>query len=447
MADAYIEIEQSPKLQGTVSVAGAKNAVLVTMASLILTTGKSLLTNVPLSADVMHMIALLEELGAVVVFDTIHHQLTVDTTSINKWRVSSAIMKKMRASILVMGPLLARFGRADIAAPGGCVIGLRPINYHLQNFIKMGVEIHQDVDFLKAQVHDLRSGTIVLEYPSVGATENIMMAAVLTRGVTRIINAAVEPEVFDLIAVLQKMGAQIEVLAPATIEIRGVEMLHAVTHAVIADRLEAGSLLLAAAVTGGEIYIPDVQVRTLDVFLLKLEEMGHQIIIGNDGKGITLKATTRPRAVSFKTGPFPGFPTDLQAPMMLAQCLAEGTSIIEETVFENRFLQVRELEKMGALIKVEYNKATITGVEELFGTSVIASDIRGSCALVLAGLVAHGTTIMTGLHHWQRGYDALDQKLALLGARIHIKPIHKDIAFINASYTQTGLPDGEQINS
>lgn len=443
MIDAsYLEIERSLDLKGSVPLVGAKNAVLVTMASLVLTNGKSVLTNVPVSADVIHMISLLEQLGAQVSFDKVTHTLEVDTTTINKWCVNPSIMKKMRASILVMGPLLARFGRADIAAPGGCSIGSRPIDYHLKNFKKMGVIIEQEHDFLKAHAQELKATNIVLEYPSVGATENIMMAATLARGVTRIINAALEPEVLDLIVVLQKMGALIQVVAPATIIIEGVQSLGAVNHAVIPDRLEAGALLLAAAVTGGQIYVPDIRACDMDVFLLKLEEMGHTITVGQDGRGVQLKATHTPKAVSFKTGPFPGFPTDLQAPMMAAQCLAEGVSIIEETVFENRFLQVRELEKMGALIKVEHNKAIVSGVEELFGTHVIASDIRGSCALVLAGLVARGTTTMTGLQHWYRGYEALEEKLAYLGARITLKQaIKEDITVSGPASMQTQSSD------
>ncbi len=436
MDNAYFEVEQTLNLQGTTYLAGAKNAVLVIMASLILTNGKSILKNVPVSLDVIHMIELLEQLGAVIIFDKVNHELFVDTSSLCRWQVSAAVMKKTRASFLVMGPLLARFGRAHIAMPGGDLIGARPIDYHLKNFVKMGVSINQEASFLKAEIKSddlLQATTIVLEYPSVGATENCMMAATLARGKTRIINAALEPEVFDLIAVLQKMGAPITVLAPATIEIEGVEALMGVEHAIIPDRLEAGSLLLAAAVTGGNIFIPNINAGMLDVFLLKLEEMGHTIIVGNDGNGITLQATNKPQAVSFKTGPFPGFPTDLQAPMMLAQCIANGVSIIEETVFENRFLHVRELEKMGAIISVEHNKATIKGVETLFGASVIASDIRASCALVLAGLVARGTTSVSGLSHFYRGYDALDQKLIRLGASITVKKTGKmgDIAFVD----------------
>lgn len=412
-------IEQSRELHGEVQLAGAKNAVLVIMASLILTDGVSILTNVPFSDDVLHMLALLRDLGAKVSFLKNEKKLVIDTTTITKYCVRSEIMKKMRASILVMGPLLARFGRISLALPGGCVIGTRPINYHVKNFSKMGVKVDINGEYLSAHVDTtLLPSTLVLEYPSVGATENVMMAAVLTRGTTRIINASLEPEVLDLIQVLRKMGACINIEPPATLVIDGVESLHALEHEVIFDRLEAGSLLLAAAVTGGEINLPQAPGFAMDVFLMKLEEMGHQVTVGAHGVGVMLKATKMPRAVSFKTAPYPGFPTDLQAPMMLAQCLAEGTSIIEETVFENRLLHVRELQKMGAQIKVEYNKATITGVDELYGASVIATDIRAACALVLAGLVARGTTIMSGIHHLSRGYESLPDKLSLLGAHI-----------------------------
>lgn len=421
MKNMYLQVEQSLKLSGQASPVGAKNAVLVIMASLVLTHGKSRLTNVPASADVLHMIKLLKQLGAHVSFVPEEHVLDVDTSRINKWRVSPEIMKKMRASILIMGPLLARFGRAEIALPGGCVLGARPIDYHLVNFAKMGVGITIQEDFLYAQVEELKAKKIVLAYPSVGATENILMAAALTPGKTKIVNAALEPEVLDLIAILQKMGANITILPPATIEIEGVKELKPVEHAIMPDRLETGALLLAAAITGGTIWVPEAPAASLDVFLLKLEEMGHTIEIGQNDVGIRLTATQSPKAVSFKTGPYPSFPTDLQAPMMALQCIAEGTSIIEETVFENRLLHVRELEKMGAQIKIEGNKATVIGVEELYGASVIATDIRASCALVLAGFVARGTTIMTGVQHWKRGYENLDKKLAALGAQIALK--------------------------
>jgi UDP-N-acetylglucosamine 1-carboxyvinyltransferase len=264
----------------------------------------------------------------------------------------------------------------------------------------------------------LQAQRIVLEYPSVGATENILMLATKTPGITKIINAALEPEVFDLIAVLKKMGAKIEIQAPATIVIEGVATLQPIEHEIMYDRLEAGSLLIAAAATKGEIYIPQLTVDHMDVFLYKLEEMGHSVVVDECGKGVHFKATENPRAVSFKTSPFPGFPTDLQAPMMALQTKSTGRSDIEETVFEKRFAHIAHLQKMGAMIETYYNKAMVTGVRLLQGAYVVASDIRAAMSLVVAGLMAEGTTIITGIHHWKRGYDNLEHKLAQLGAKI-----------------------------
>lgn len=418
MKNGYLKVEQSPALTGEVELVGAKNAVLVIIASLVLTTGKSILRNVPLSADVFETIELLRHLGAVIFFNTEKHELFVDTTSVHSWSVSSAFMQKTRASILIMGALLARFGKARVGFPGGDAIGKRPIDYHLKNFAKMGVVIHYEGDYLCADVEMLTAAKIVLEYPSVGATENIIMAATRAQGATKIINAACEPEVFDLIACLRKMGAIITVEAPATIIVEGVDVLNPIEHIIMFDRLEAGSLLIAAAATGGEINLPQASADLLDVFLLKLTEMGHTITVGPNGNGIYLKATQSPKTISFKTGPYPGFPTDLQPPMMALQCFAEGTSVIEETVYENRFHHAHELVKMGASIHIEHNKAIVTGVERLYGTDVVATDIRASTALVVAGLVAHGTTIVFGLSHWKRGYEALDKKLQHLGANV-----------------------------
>lgn len=432
MKHAYLQIDHADPLSGSASLFGAKNAVLVSMASLVLVHGVSVLRNVPDSADVRCMIGLLEQLGAQVDFCAQTKTLTVDATSLNSWRVSPEIMQRMRASVLVMGPLLARFGRADIALPGGCAIGARPIDYHLRAFMRMGVQVRQEDAFLQARADQLKPARITFEYPSVGATENVLLAAVAAPGVTRIINAALEPEVMDLITLLRAMGAQINILPPATIDVYGVQSFNPVDHTMMPDRLEAGALLLAAAITGGSVSIPQARAGDLDALLLKLDEMGHTISIGQYDCGVSLTATANPRAVSFKTGPFPGFPTDLQAPMMALQCIAQGESVVEETVYENRLLHVHELRKMGAQIKVEHNKAIIMGVDELYGTNVIATDIRASCALVLAGLAAQGTTIMTGIHHWRRGYDALDLKLMHLGAPItvhdnvhHVPLIHK----------------------
>ncbi len=420
-SDQVLVVEPSAGLHGRVELVGAKNAVLAIMASLILTEGCSVLTNVPNSHDVRQMISLLRDLGAHVVYDPLTHRLDVDTTFLCKYTVTPAIMKKMRASVLVMGPLLARFGKADIALPGGCLIGMRPIDIHLKNFERMGVTLSHEGEFLAAHVNTLKSERLVLDYPSVGATENLLMAAVKTPGITQLINAALEPEVMDLIAVLVAMGAHITIDAPATIKVEGVSELKPVAHAVMYDRLEAGSLLMAVAVAGGQIELPQARWDYMDVFLLKLEEMGHIIYRGPEGTGITLVATREPRAVSFTTAPYPGFPTDLQAPMMVAQCLARGQSVIHETVFENRFLHVRELQKMGAQITIKGDRAYVTGVEELYGAKVIATDIRASCALAVAGLKAKGQTVITGLQHWQRGYEALEQKLSQLGGMLRLQ--------------------------
>lgn len=424
MSNEYLIIKNSSKLNGTVSLSGAKNAVLAIMSSLILTEGKSTLNNIPNSHDVQQMILLLKELGTKVSFDITKKQLKIDTSSINNFQVNPKIMNKMRASILVMGPLLARFSKAKVARPGGCLIGTRPINFHLNGFKKMGAIFEENGTFLNAtllpQAQVKQEQRIAFECPSVGATENIMMLAVLKTGTTTIVNAALEPEVIDVITVLQKMGAKIEYGPGLTLKIVGVSKLHPINHSIIPDRLEAGSLILAAAITKGEIYLPDAQPSCMDVFLEKLKSMGHHI---DTSHGIKFKACTCPKSVSFKTGPYPSFPTDLQAPMMALQCLANGISEIEETIFENRLLHVQELKKMGAQIDVKNNKAIVHGIEELYGSEVIATDIRASCALALAGLAAQGQTKMTGLHHWKRGYDQLEKKLSTLGGKISFSPI------------------------
>lgn len=420
MQQDYILVKKSKALRGTALLSGAKNAVLPIMAALVLTSGKSRLTNVPCLTDVENMIILLEQLGATVSFDREKNILDVDTTHLNQWKVSHDLMRKMRASVLVLGPLLARFGQADIAMPGGCEIGKRPIDYHLKNFQKMGAVLSDTFDVLSLKAESLQSKKIILDYPSVGATENILMAAVLTQGVTEIVNAALEPEVLDLIAMLQRMGANIILNKHATITVEGVSSLQSVEYQVMFDRLEAGALLLATAITGGDIYLPEAQPEVMELVLMKLEEMGHSIIYPDAG-GIKLQAAQHPQAVSFKTGPYPGFPTDLQALMMVLQSTAQGHCEVTETVFENRFLHVPYLKKMGAEMEAFGQKATISGVEVLYGNEVVATDIRASCALVLAGLVAIGETKITGLHHWMRGYESLDAKLRQLGADIEIK--------------------------
>jgi UDP-N-acetylglucosamine 1-carboxyvinyltransferase len=439
MSNGYLRVEPSERLSGTIDLYGAKNAVLVSMASLLLTDGKSTLSNVPFSSDVYQMIKLLEDLGVKVLVDEEGKSLEVDTTGLANWHVTHEIMNKMRASILVMGPLLARFKKSRVALPGGCNIGARRIDMHLKGFRTMGVRIEEDGHFLRAEVvGDTKNHRIVLEYPSVGATENLMLYAALKDGLTTIVNASLEPEVLNLIEALKKMGATIWCDFPQTIHIEGASSLKPIHHAVVPDRLEAGILLFATALVGGEINITNANGHHLDIVLEKLREMGHFVEVGPQGRGVWLKSTPEPKAVDFKTGPYPSFPTDLQSPMMALQCLAQGTSVITETVFENRMMHVIELRKMGAQISVDGNIATVLGVDDLYGASVIASDIRASCALVIAGLAAVGTTVVSGLHHWMRAYDSLEKKLALLGASIaitedssddvtHLKPHSKKI--------------------
>lgn len=422
--EPFLIVQQSSGLSGQVSLAGAKNAVLVSLASLLLAEGISVLHNVPASQDVHTMLALLKHLGVQTHFDEVAKIVTVDTRGINRVDVCPDLVKQMRASVLVMGPLLARFGAADVAVPGGCSIGSRPIEYHLSLFAQMGVKIMHENEWVCARVSSvtgLQARRLVLEYPSVGATENILMAATVTPGITTIVNAALEPEVLDLVALLKKMGAHIAVVAPAMLVITGIAALHPVEHTVIVDRLEAGTLLCAVAATGGHLVLPDARAYDLDIFLEKLRAMGHSVTVGTDGVGVELIATANPRAVSFKTGPYPGFPTDLQAPFMVLQAVATGKSLIEETVFENRLMHVPALCAMGAAIVCERSdRARVTGGARLQGAAVAATDIRASAALVIAGLIANGETMISEVHHWLRGYDGLQKKLNQLGAHVQL---------------------------
>lgn len=418
MHKEYILVKKSAPLSGEVLVSGAKNSALPILASLVLTSGISVLKNVPHLTDIESMVNLLEQLGAKVNADYASGILIVDTTTVNNWQVSESIMKKTRASIVILGPLMARFKCADLAFPGGDAIGARPIDYHLKNFKKMGACITQTSGLISLKAEKLLAQRFVLDYPSVGATQNILMAAVLVSGVSYIVNAAIEPEVMDLINILKKMGAKISLEYPASIKIIGVEKLKTVEYEVMPDRLEAGALLIAAAITGGDISLPNACAQDMELFLMKLEEMGHEIAVGQQS-GIRLKASKNPQAVSFKTAPYPGIPTDLQPLMMITQAVAQGRSEAIETVFENRFLHVPYLQLMGARMEILGNhKAVVHGVEKMQGTVVIATDIRASCALVLAGLVANGETQVFGVSHWWRGYESLDEKLRSLGAEI-----------------------------
>ena len=353
MSNEYLEIIASGPLKGRVSLFGAKNAALAIMAATILTDGVSILRNVPCSTDVYCMIQLLKDLGAYVVFDIQNRIVTIDTRMLNKYRVPPALMGKMRASMVVAGPLLARFGKAEVAVPGGCLIGTRPINFHLKAFEKMGVVFKAEEPFLYGSVSTKtvvsNEHHIVFEYPSVGATENILMLATSFCGTTTITNASLEPEVIDLITALQKMGAPISYGIGSTVYVQGGRSLLPIDYTIIPDRLEAGTIMLAASILGGEVTITNARASDMELFLSKLREMGHGIKVGEGG--ITIAAISAPRSVDVKTYPHPGFPTDLQAPMITAQALANGVSVIEETVFENRMMHVKELQKMGIQAK------------------------------------------------------------------------------------------------
>ncbi|MBI2345134.1 UDP-N-acetylglucosamine 1-carboxyvinyltransferase [Candidatus Dependentiae bacterium] len=419
MSTGYIIVQQSGPLEGSVNISGAKNAVLVIMASLILTRGRSILRNVPAIADVYEMIEILKSLGAKIQFDSQSNVVEVDTTQLNPGILNQDAVKKFRASLLIFGPLLTQFKDVKVAMPGGDAIGVRPLDYHIKNFKKLGADVWQDENFLYGKAYNLQAQRLVLDYPSVGATENLLMALTLVEGESWIVNAALEPEVLDLIVVLQKMGADIEICPPAMIKIKGVQNLKPVDHTVICDRLEAGSLLIAGAITKGDVFIPNANALEMELFLMKLGEMGHEIKIGANGQGVRLKACSSPKVVSFKTGPYPGFPTDLQALMMAAQVVAQGTCNVVETVFENRFLHVAEMNKMGAKISANGHCAQLEGTPHLIGVDVIATDIRAACALALLGFAAHGVTrVQKGVHHWKRGYETLDVKLQQLGANI-----------------------------
>lgn len=421
MSTSYFKITCSERpLEGSVQVSGAKNAILVILCSTILTRGKSVVRNVPALLDVFSIVKILEHLGALVDYDRLEKVMIIDTTNLSFNQIPYSLMNQTRASILILAPLLVRFGKAVIQGiPGGDSIGARPIDFHIKNFKKMGVFVVHSENGIEAHVKHWVSSRIVLDYPSIGATENLIMGALAVLGKTTIINAAIEPEVLDLIAVLRLMGASIMVLAPATIIVHGGCALHAFVHTVIPDRLEAGALLIAAAMTSGDIFIPNIDYAFLDLLILKLQEMGN--IINYDHGGIRLRGAKKQRAVSFKTGPFPSFATDLQAPLMAALLIAQGKSVIEETVFENRFRHIEGFKMLGAKIEhVHSNKAIIYGVDTLHGCHLVPTDIRAACAFVLIGLIAKGQTIVKELHHFKRGFDLLDDRLRFLGASIEL---------------------------
>lgn len=412
---AYIVVKESKPLKGTVRVSGSKNAVLPIIAATLLVDGISVIKSVPDLRDVSVMSDLLRYLGAKVEYDG--ETLVVDATDINETEAPYHLVNKMRASFLVMGSLLARFNCAKISMPGGCAIGTRPIDLHLKGFKSMGAKIDSEHGYVEASAEKLRGSKIYLDFPSVGATENIMMAAVLAEGITTIENAAEEPEIVDLANFLNKMGGKVRGAGTNTIKITGVEKLAAVEHTVIPDRIEAGTFMVAAAMTKGDVFVDNVIIDHIKPVVAKLIEVG--CIVEEHENGVRVIGTDNLMATNIKTLPHPGFPTDMQSPFMAMLCIANGKSTITETVFENRFMNVPELIRMGANIEINGKSAIVEGRGKLTGSEVMATDLRAGAALVISGLVAEGETIVKNIYHIERGYVDLVGKLSGLGAEIY----------------------------
>ena len=403
------------RLQGTVKIDGAKNSALSIMAATLLTKDVCILRNVPRLTDVDIMAKVIRKLGVNVEWKE-DNTLYIDSDDFNNCEAPYELVKMMRGSILVMGPLLARLKRAKISLPGGCAIGARPVDYHIKGFEALGAQVEMEKGYIEAKVNKLKGDDIYLDFPSLGATENIMMAASLAEGLTTIENAAKDPEVVELGHFLNKMGAKVEGLGTDLIKIDGVKKLHGVDYTIIPDRIEAGTYMVAAAITGGDVLIENADPLLLKPLVVKLEETGVQIEL--EKNLIKVTGPDRVKAVDIKTLPFPGFPTDMQPQFMALSCVAKGTSVITETVFEKRFVHIGDLKRMGADIKVEGHSAIIKGVKKLSAAPVMASDLRGGAALILAGLVAEGTTELSRIYHLDRGYIKLEEKLTSLGADI-----------------------------
>ncbi len=412
--DALV-IRGGKPLTGEVAVSGAKNAALPLMAASLLGSDPIQLTNVPRLQDVRTMRRLLGHMG-VEIAETAPGALKLDAGQLEQPEAPYELVKTMRAAVVVLGPLVARYGRARVSLPGGCAIGPRPINLHLMALEKLGANIQLNQGYVDAEASALKGARISFDLQTVTGTENLMMAAVLAKGTTVIENAACEPEVVDLADLLTAMGAQIEGAGTRTITIDGVAALGAASHATIADRIETGTFAVAGAITAGDVTIRHCRPADLDAILVKLEETGLAIETGPDH--IRVSGHGRPRSVDVRTQPFPGFATDMQAQIMALMTMADGRSVITESVFENRFMHVNELLRMGADITIAGNTAVVQGAPVLQGAPVMATDLRASASLVLAGLVARGTTTVSRIYHLDRGYEAMEQKLAALGADI-----------------------------
>ena len=407
-------------LQGEVRISGAKNAALPILASALLADGPLRLGNVPHLQDVTTTIGLLGRMGVGITVDE-RMTIEIDPATIDSFSAPYELVKVMRASILVLGPLLARYGRADVSLPGGCAIGSRPVNLHLEGLRAMGAEITVEGGYIKARANRLRGTRLVMDLVTVTGTENLMMAATLAKGKTVIENAAREPEVVDLASCLIRMGAKIEGAGTDTITIEGVRSLSGCDYVVMPDRIETGTFLVAAALSRGRVKVRDTNPGLLDAVLAKLREAGAKIEAGEDWIELDMEGR-RPQAVDVHTAPYPAFPTDMQAQFTALNAVAEGVGTITENVFENRFMHVLEMQRMGADIKLEGNTAIVKGVERLKGAPVMATDLRASASLVLAGLVAEGETVVDRIYHIDRGYQNIEEKLAALGGRIRRLP-------------------------
>ncbi|MFZ5906869.1 MAG: UDP-N-acetylglucosamine 1-carboxyvinyltransferase [Nitrospirota bacterium] len=407
-------IRGGKKLKGTVKVSGAKNAALPIMTAALLAPGTCSISRVPKLRDVMTMGRLLANLGA-----GFHHEgekAFLDTANLTVFEAPYDLVRTMRASILVLGPLLARYGRAKVSLPGGCAIGARPINLHLMGLGKMGADITLESGYVIAKAERLTGALIYLDIPTVTGTENLIMAASLAKGTTRIENAAREPEVADLANALIRMGAKISGAGESVVEIEGVEELKPADYAVIADRIECGTFMAAAGITGGEVVLKGCMPEHLDATILKLTEAG--LTFDAVQGGIRVRGPARPRAANVQTMVYPGFPTDMQAQFMALLSVADGTSIVKETIFENRFMHVAELRRMGADITVEGGTATVKGIRRMKGAPLMATDLRASASLVVAALAAEGKTTIHRIYHLDRGYVGMEKKLRKLGADV-----------------------------
>ena len=411
-----LSIEGGNRLSGTVTISGAKNAALPILAGTLLATEPVTVSNVPHLKDVTTMLSLLQMMGVQVTVDD-RAGVEIDASNVDRRQAPYELVKTMRASILVLGPLVARFGEADVSLPGGCAIGARPVNLHVAGLQAMGADVVVEEGFIKARADRLKGAHIVFDVVTVTGTENLLMAAVLADGETVLENAAREPEVTDLANFLIGMGAQIEGVGSSTLVIQGVERLGGTTYTVLPDRIETGTYLVAAAMTGGKIRALNTAPETLEAVLIKLAEAGASIETGDDWIEIDMQGR-RPQAIDVRTAPYPAFPTDMQAQFCAMNAVAEGVGTITETIFENRFQHVLEMQRMGADIQLEGHTAICKGVEKLMAAPVMATDLRASAGLVLAALAAEGETVVDRIYHVDRGYERIEEKLRQLGASI-----------------------------